>query len=74
MQDACSSDWDQLMGAINMGATEHGCVHAWAHAVAQPCLILCDPVDGNPPGSSVHGIIQARMLEWVSISSSRRSS
>ena len=32
---------------------------------------LCDPLDCNPPGSSVHGIFQARILEWVGISSSR---
>ena len=31
--------------------------------VAQSCLTLCDPVDCNPPGSSVHGILQARILE-----------
>ena len=35
---------------------------------------LCDPVDCSPPGSSVHGILQARILEWVAISSSRGSS
>ena len=35
---------------------------------------LCDPVDGSPPGSSVHGISQSRILEWVAISSSRGSS
>ena len=34
----------------------------------------CDPMDCSPPGSSVHGIIQARILEWVAISSSRGSS
>ena len=32
--------------------------------VAQPCPTLSDPVDGSPPGSSVHGIFQARVLEW----------
>ena len=32
--------------------------------VAQSCPILCDPVDCSPPGSSVHGILQARILEW----------
>ena len=42
--------------------------------VAQSCPTLCDPVDCNPPGSSVHGILQARILEWVTISSSRGSS
>ena len=38
---------------------------------AQSCLTLCDPMDSSPPGSSVHGISQARILEWVAISSSR---
>ena len=34
----------------------------------QLCLILCDPVDGSPPGSAIPGILQARILEWVAIS------
>ena len=38
------------------------------------CLTLCDPVDHSPPGSSVHRIVQARILEWVATSSSRGSS
>ena len=42
--------------------------------VTQSCLTLCDPVDCSPPGSSVHGILQARVLEWVAISFSRGSS
>ena len=41
--------------------------------VAKLCLILCDLLDCNPPGFSVHGISQARILEWVTISFSRRS-
>ena len=41
---------------------------------AQLCPALCDPVDGSPPGTSVHGIFQTRILEWVAISSSRGSS
>ena len=40
----------------------------------QSCLILCNPVDYTPPGSSVHGILQARILEWVAIPISRGSS
>ena len=36
--------------------------------VAQSCLTLCDPMDCSPPGSSVHGILQARVLEWRAIS------
>ena len=35
--------------------------------VAQLCLTLCDPMDCSPPDSSVHGILQARILEWVAI-------
>ena len=42
--------------------------------VAQSRLTLCDPVDCTPPGSSAHGISQARVLEWVAISFSRGSS
>ena len=34
----------------------------------QSCLTLCDPIDGNPPGSAIPGILQARTLEWVAIS------
>ena len=36
--------------------------------VAQSCPTLCDPVDYSPPGSSVHRILQARILEWVATS------
>ena len=36
--------------------------------VAQSCPTLCDPMDYSPSGSSVHGILQARILEWVAIS------
>ena len=42
--------------------------------IAQSCPTLCDPLDCSPPGSSVHGILQARILEWVAISFSRGSS
>ena len=42
--------------------------------VAQSCLTLCDPMDCSLPGFSVHGILQARILEWVTISFSRGSS
>ena len=49
-------------------ANDTGCV------CAQSCPTLCDPVDCSPPDSSVHGIFQARILEWVAISSFRASS
>ena len=42
--------------------------------VAQSCPTLCDPLDCSPPGSSVHAILQARILEGVAISFSRESS
>ena len=42
--------------------------------VPQPCLTLCDPMDCSPPGSSVNGILQARILESVAMPSSRGSS
>ena len=41
---------------------------------AQSCLTLCNSVDCSPPGPSIHGILQARILEWVAISFSRGSS
>jgi len=44
------------------------------HVCAQSHLTLCDPLDCRPPGSSVHGVFQARILQWVAISSSRGSS
>ena len=37
----------------------------------QSCPTLCDPIDGSPPGSSIPGILQARILEWVAISFSK---
>ena len=46
-------------------------MHAAAAAAAkslQSCSTLCDPIDGNPPGSPIPGILQARILEWVAIS------
>ena len=42
--------------------------------VPQSCPTLCDPIDCSLPGSSVHGIFQVRILEWVAISFSRGSS
>ena len=44
------------------------CIHAKS---LQLCPTLCDPMDCGPPGSSVHGIFQARILEWVVMPSSR---
>ena len=41
------------------------CVCCVLWLFAQSCLTLCDPMDGSPPGSSVHGILQVRILDWV---------
>ena len=46
----------------------------WRSEVAQSCPTLCNPMDCSLPGSSLHGILQARVLEWVAISISRGSS
>ena len=51
----------------------------WMHSFAcmlsfQSCPTLCNPVDRHLPSSSVHGILQARTMEWVAISSTRGSS
>ena len=64
-------NWSSLMNhslimRINMDIT-------YAYVDAQSCLTLHDPMDCSPPGSSVHGILQARIQEWVFISSSRWS-
>ena len=49
----------------------------WTYAAAakshQLCPTLCDPIDGSLPGTSVHGIFQARVLEWGAIAFSKRS-
>ena len=47
------------------------CVHA---KLLQLCPTLCNPMGCSPPGSPVHGILQARILEWIAVSSSRGSS
>ena len=68
--------------------TKHSRDHSWLYfpwqntevlygeksEVAQSCPTLCDPMDCSLPGSSIHGIFQARILQWVAISFSRRSS
>ena len=67
------------MGEATASAGRSLCTTArgqpWKWVLAtRSCPALCDPVDCSPPGSSVYGILQARVLEWVAISSSRASS
>ena len=50
------------------------CVRVCVLVDTQSCLTLCDPMDCSPPGSSVHGIPQARILEWVAMPFSKGSS
>ena len=55
MQNKCISDSDAAAAAKSL----------------QSCPTLCDPIDSSPPSSSVHGILQARVLEWGAIAFSR---
>ena len=60
-----------MRSKITQDSGASGVAAAAAAAAAkslQPCLTLCDPIDGSPPGSPVPGILQARTLEWVAIS------
>ena len=61
--------------SIDLGVSVTSQVPCWGVSlVAQPHLTLCDPMDCSLPGSSVHGFLQARILEWVAMPSSRGSS
>ena len=80
------SDWTELnsflygpaLTSIHNYWKNHSFAHLISHCACakllQSCLILCDPLDCSLPGSSVHGILQRWILEWVAISSSRGSS
>ena len=49
------------------------CILKWKSKWSLSCVWLCNPMDCSPPNSSVHGIFQARILEWVAISFSKLS-
>ena len=68
-REAKRREKDQDEGSLNISPQSES-----ESEVAQSCLTLCDPTDCSPPGSSVHGIFQARILKWVAISFSRKSS
>ena len=61
-------------GKIHYALNNHNDYVKWRSEVVQSCLTLCDPMACSLPGSSVHGIFQARILEWVAICFSRGSS
>ena len=59
---------------VYMDKCVYMCIHTWTHMhtgvlVTHPCLIVCDPMECSLPGSSVHGILQARILDRVAIPS-----
>ena len=56
------SCWHQVMGTLLLLR------YVAAAKSLQSCPTLCDPIDGSPPGSPIPGILQARTLEWVTIS------
>ena len=64
--EAGHSRLDNHLGA---DACRQLCMRAQVHSVTQSCLTFYDPVECSPPGSSVCGILQARILEWVTIPS-----
>ena len=58
-----------LAGLTNTAQASYIILHKQRKVlVTELCPTLCDPIDCSPPGSSVHGIFQARILEWVAIS------
>ena len=59
---------EQIIKIFVSGCGQRMCIHA------QSCPVLCDPMDCSPPGSSVHGLLQARIPEWAAMPSSRGSS
>ena len=69
---------DYLLSIYSMPGVSYVCSFTMImYARAKPlqsCRTLCDPMDWGPPGSSVHGILQAKTLEWVAMPSSRGSS
>ena len=65
-----SSTNHPFLSALSAGRTNHGKCESVSHSV----LFLCNPTNCSPPGSSVHGILQARISEWVAIPFSRGSS
>ena len=72
--------WSILEYIVGLITFRYICVNAgdiiafiFYASITQLCPTLCHPVDCSPPGSSVRGILQARILEWVAISSSRGS-
>ena len=81
----CKSFWKKKKSKVELWSAHHGKQNAKkrkrkkrqhlgassCREVAQSCLTFCDPMDCSLPGSSLRGILQARVLEWVAISQAR---
>ena len=59
--------WNIIQSQLSITRHIRKTAAAAAAKSLQSCPTLCDPIDGNPPGSPVPGILQARTLEWVAI-------
>ena len=65
--------WSYWTEPLTYGSDAAAAAAAAAAKSLQSCPTLCDPRDGSPPHSSIPGILQARILEWIAISSSNAS-
>ena len=66
-ESGCGVCVTQLCQTLWKNDGNQGCV-SMCVLLAQLCLTLCNPMDCSPPGSHVHGTLQARIMEWVAIS------
>jgi len=71
LQPSVLTDFECWSSKVTTCDSQYACKHA---QLLQSCPTLCDPMDCSPQGSSVHGILQARILEWVTIFLSEWSS
>ena len=69
-RDSTESEWSRISYAVHQ-MVPYKRVKV---LIAQSCPALCDPMDCSPSGSSVHGVLQTRILEWVAVPFSRESS
>ena len=70
--DKCAGDVQVIWGESDW--REMNSARLKKALVAQSCPTLCDPMDRSPPSSSVHGILQARIVDWIAIPFPRGSS
>ena len=61
-------NWDMLVFLANQDFSDRGFSGLLLLLSLQSCRTLCHPIDGNPPGSAIPGILQPRTLEWVAVS------